>query len=143
MFTDGCGTCSTKHALLKTLAVEQSIHAMTLCLGLFKMNGLNTPPIARTLATYQLDYLPEAHNYLRWGETRLDYTNAHSSPADFENDLIVEMSILPSQITDFKVQLHKDFLKQWLLDNPDIHWSLDELWAIRERCIADLSVSHI
>ncbi|MBI3233912.1 MAG: hypothetical protein HYZ42_07700 [Bacteroidetes bacterium] len=64
VFRDYCGTCSTKHSLLKQLASENNFDGITLILGLFKMNGTNTPKVSKTLARYHLDYIPEAHNYL-------------------------------------------------------------------------------
>lgn len=63
-FTDGKGTCSTKHAVLKQVAEENGYTDLYLILGIFKMNGQNTPLVGDTLAQYQLDYIPEAHTYL-------------------------------------------------------------------------------
>jgi hypothetical protein len=45
VFTDNCGTCSTKHALLKKLAEENQQSDFKLILGIFRMNGENTPKI--------------------------------------------------------------------------------------------------
>lgn len=140
VFADGCGTCSTKHALLKQLADENGIGGLSLFIGLFRMNAVNTPKIAATLNKYKLDYIPEAHNYLKWKNLVLDYTNKTSSFTDFEKDLIEEIEILPHQITEFKVTYHKQYLKAWLEAEQEKNLTLDELWTIREQCIADLSV---
>jgi hypothetical protein len=140
VFADGCGTCSTKHALLKQLADENGVGDVKLIIGLFRMNAVNTPKIAATLNKYQLEYIPEAHNYLKWENQVLDYTHKSSSYADFEKDLIEEIEILPHQITDYKVAYHKQYLKAWLEAEQERNLTLDELWTIREQCIADLSV---
>jgi hypothetical protein len=42
LFTDKCGTCSTKHAVLKQLALENNCTDVQLMLVLFKMNTINT-----------------------------------------------------------------------------------------------------
>ena len=42
VFSDNCGTCSTKHALLKQLAQEQGFSGLKLMVGIFKMNRHNT-----------------------------------------------------------------------------------------------------
>ena len=55
LFFDNCGTCSTKHALLKSLAIEQFQDDVKLNLGIFKMNGQNTPAIRQTLMKHNLD----------------------------------------------------------------------------------------
>jgi hypothetical protein len=60
---------------------------------------------------------------------------------DFENALIEEIEINSDQITTFKVNYHKKDLKSWLDNQKFINLTLDELWQIREQCIADLSVS--
>jgi len=138
IFSDNCGTCSTKHALLKSLATENNFNDLQLMLGLFKMNGKNTPRIVATLQKYGLDYIPEAHNYLRYKNEILDFTFINSKPSDFEDDLIEEIEIAPNQIADFKVAYHKEHLSHWLTQNNQIKYSLNELWAIREECIKDM-----
>lgn len=139
VFTDQHGTCSTKHAVLKQLAIENNRNDLQLALGIFKMNGLNTPKIGTTLQQYQLSYLPEAHNYLKFEDRILDYTFPNSSgAANFEQDLLDEIIIEPNQITDFKINVHKSYLQKWLAENF-IPYNLDEIWTIREQCIQLLS----
>lgn len=140
VFTDNKGTCSTKHALLKELATENGIEEIRLMLGIFKMSGTNTPKVLGTLSKHGLSYVPEAHIYLRYDTAIFDFTNPASSPADFADDLLYETEIRPDEITAPKVKAHKTFLAQWLEENKDIGYSLDELWNIRERCISDLSL---
>src|SRR5688572_7481468 len=66
VFRDNCATCSTKHALLKELATENGFMDLKLILGIIKMTKTNTPEVSKTLAKHKLDYLPEAHNYLKF-----------------------------------------------------------------------------
>lgn len=139
VFTDNCGTCSTKHALLKQLSDENNFTGLKLITGLFRMNASNTPKVSATLKKYKLDYIPEAHNYLKYLNQILDFTNENSKPADFENDLIEETEIRTDQITEFKINYHKQYLTNWLYKQSTLNLTLDELWKIREQCIADLS----
>jgi hypothetical protein len=141
VFADNCGTCSTKHALLKQLAVENNFTELKLITGLFRMNSSYTPKISATLKRHNLDYIPEAHNYLKYGNQILDFTNKTSKPADFENELIEETEIQTDQIADFKINYHKQYLTNWLEKQEALNLTLDELWKIREQCIADLSTS--
>ncbi|WP_312196120.1 hypothetical protein [Epilithonimonas vandammei] len=109
------------------------------------MNGNNTPKIKSVLETLRepqsesLNYIPEAHNYLKFKNQILDFTKKNSSENDFINDLLEETEIQPHQINQFKIEFHKNYLKKWLSEHPEIHYSLDELWNIRELCIAHLS----
>lgn len=139
VFTDNCGTCSTKHALLKRLADENEFEKVKLIVGLFKMNKKNTPQVSSTLQKYNLEYIPEAHCYLKFEDQIIDLTKLNSKPTDFLDELIEEIEIIPEQITDFKVNYHKNYLASWLDKNKQINLSLNELWKIREECIQKLS----
>jgi len=139
LFKDHCGTCSTKHALLKVLADEHQIEDLQLIIGLYKMNDNNTPRVAQTLAQYGLEYIPEAHCYLKYQGRIFDFTKANSKASDFENDLIEETAIEPHQISEYKIAYHKKYLQHWLnTEKPDVA-SLSALWHIREQCIKALS----
>jgi len=135
VFSDNCGTCSTKHALLKKLAQENGFENLKLFLGIFRMNGENTVEISETLKKNNLEFIPEAHNYLKYENVILDFTKVNSSAADFKNDLLLEIEILPNQISDFKVDFHKKYLRDWLNQNQKVNFDLAELWEIREKCI--------
>ncbi len=139
VFTDNCGTCSTKHAILKTLAEENNQSDFKLILGIFRMNGKNTPKIKSVLDNHNLIYIPEAHNYLKFKNQILDSTKKNSSENDFINDLLEEIEIEPHQINQFKIEFHRKYLKNWLVQNPQISYSLNKLWKIREECIKALS----
>jgi hypothetical protein len=141
IFDDNCGTCSTKHSILKKLAEENNENDIKLILGIFKMNASNTYEIKETLERNKLEYIPEAHNYLKYENTIYDFTKIGSKPSDFENDLLEEIEILPNQITIFKVEYHKKFLQNWLNKNNNIKLNLIELWKIREECIQNLTTT--
>ncbi|HEX8561898.1 MAG TPA: hypothetical protein VF676_02855 [Flavobacterium sp.] len=138
VFHDSCGTCSTKHALLKSLAIENNFDEIRLMIGIFRMNGENTPAVADVLKEAKLDFIPEAHNYLRYHREILDFTSADSKPEDFIGDLLEEIEVTPAQITAFKMDYHRKYLQQWTLEIQS-SYTLDELWTIREACIQSLS----
>ncbi|WP_313504412.1 hypothetical protein [Kaistella carnis] len=139
VFVDNCGTCSTKHSLIKKLADENNFSEIKLVLGIFKMNSSNTKEIRQTLKTYNLEYLPEAHNYLKYDSEIYDFTKKDSKPTDFINELLEEIEIKPEQITNFKVNYHKEYLAKWLTENKKIKFTLNEIWKIREKCIENLT----
>lgn len=139
IFTEKCGTCSSKHAVLKQLCTEQTIEDIKLMIGIFKMNAINSPPILKTLEHYKLKYITEAHTYLKFQNEYFDFTKKGSSPEGFVDYLLYEEEILPNQINQYKIELHQVYLKKWLNDKPDVRLSFDEIWRIREKCILDLS----
>jgi hypothetical protein len=138
LFKEGCGTCGTKHAALCRLAQEQGHEEVALWTGIFKMNRINTPRVVPVLDKYQLSYIPEAHNYLRINGSILDYTWPNSSANNFEHDLLEEIKIEPGQIGAKKVSWHINFLTKWCNDQK-LQYTLEEIWDIREKCIAALS----
>lgn len=134
---DHYGTCSTKHASLRKLALEQGFTEVKLILGIFKMNSEYTPKIKNTIDTNHLSYIPEAHNYLKIQNTYFDFTRVNASYTDFQHLLLDELEIEFDEIATKKVQLHQNYLRQWIIENQ-YDLSLTDIWKIREQCIADL-----
>jgi|SRR5690606_5252466 hypothetical protein len=139
VLTEGKGTCSSKHALLKNLAMEHEFDSIRLMLGIFPMDADYAPKIAQTLTQYQLDYIPEAHNYLLYEQVRYDFTHPRAHASAFEKVLYMELEIFPLDILHRKKQIHQEFIQNWLIAHPHIAYTPDQIWAIREQCIQDLS----
>ena len=134
------GTCSSKHAILKQIADLNSVPRIKLILCLYKMNSANTPGIGHALIENYLNYIPEAHCYLIDNGEALDLTTADSDISRVENDIIEELEITPKEVNEFKVNYHKDYLMKWMVKER-ISISFEQLWSIREQCIANLSSS--
>ncbi|MCH2196623.1 hypothetical protein [Kordia sp.] len=132
------GTCSTKHAFLKQLAIESQQKAVQLFIGIYEMNEANTKGVGSVLNHYQLNYIPEAHTYLKIEGNVVDITRSTTNKTLFLNSLIIEQEILPHQIADYKVQWHQNLLKQWIQEGQR-SYSFEKIWKIREECIAALS----
>lgn len=137
VLTEHKGTCSSKHAFLKKVADQNDIQNVKLILGLYRMNQANTPKIGSTLLDSGLEYIPEAHCYLKLNHQRVDLTSAHSDIDNIAADILEEIEIAPEQVTVFKVDFHKRYLKNWITENH-IKMDFDNLWEIRERCIKKL-----
>ena len=132
------GSCSSKHALLKTVALENNLDQVQLVLAIFKMNAKNTPKIASILEQHNIPFIPEAHCFLKINEAFIDVTNKKSNYNNFKNDIIETQFILPHQVIDYKVEFHKKWITTWLTEiNSNL--SFNEFWAIRETCISKLS----
>jgi hypothetical protein len=137
---EGRGTCSTKHALLATLAHEQQL-AVVLTLGIYDMHEHNTPGVGRVLARYGLVSLPEAHCYLTYRGTRIDVTRSGAAPAEPITRFLHEEAIVPEQIGEYKVALHRHCMQEWVRKHLQTvnGLSFERLWRIREECIAALA----
>lgn len=135
---EGQGTCSSKHAMLKEVALENQLDDVKLILAMYKMNLENTPGIGSHIEKAGLDYLPEAHCYLKLNGTRVDLTSAESDIGRIERDILEEIEIAPEQVSSYKVDYHKRYIEEWKAQEG-LPQSFEELWAIREKCIASLS----
>ena len=135
---ENLGTCSSKHAFLKAVAEENKLENVKLILCLYKMSEQNTPGIGNELSQHKIEFIPEAHCYLMVGEESMDVTNEESDLTKIENDIIEEIEISAEQVGAFKVKFHKNYLKNWISQN-ELNFSFDEIWKIREKCIANLS----
>jgi len=137
---EGRGTCSTKHALLRRLAMEQGID-VALVIGIYEMHERNTPGVGPVLKRYGLATLPEAHCYLRFRGNRIDVTReVGANPPEPIACFLHEENIRPEQIGDYKTALHRHFLQRWMAGTGVAGGrNLDEIWRIREECIAALS----
>lgn len=136
VITENKGTCSSKHAFLKAVAIENNIE-VKLIIGLYKMCLTNTPLIGSVLADNNLEYIPEAHCYLIINGKRKDYTFSCASFSKIELSLIEEIEIEPNQVVQFKVDYHKDYLKKWI-EVESIDYSFKDIWKIREECIRNI-----
>lgn len=139
VFRDRCATCSTKHALIKQLADEIGRDDVELFIGIYLMQESNTAKVGRVLAHYGLACLPEAHCYLKIKGSVVDLTHPGLPVADHVADLQEEISIEAHQTGAFKISYHQSVLQKWLQENTSIPYSPEEIWSIREACIAALS----
>lgn len=127
------GTCSTKHAFLARLADEHAV-AVALDLGIYLMDGANTPGVGPVLAAHGLAAIPEAHCVLRWQGHTVDLTRPGITAVP---PFLHTQQLDPADIVARKPQLHRDFLAAWLPAHLP-GWTLDRLWSAREACIAAL-----
>ncbi len=137
VLSERLGTCSTKHALLAALAIEQRL-PVHLTLGIYEMTGRNTPSVGAVLSKYGLPFVPEAHCYLTYDHTRIDVTRDAVGPTELIARFLREETITPAQIGDYKVSMHRGWMRDWVTrEMPHRNW--EEIWKIREECIAALS----
>lgn len=138
VITEGKGTCSTKHAFLKAVAMEQKQDSVQLIIGMYQMQANNTPKIGAVLEAANIAWLPEAHCYLNIAGKRLDITTAQADFKKLASYILEEKAIEPQQIGTYKVAYHQSYLKNWLTTTDYPH-NFETVWKIREQCIQALS----
>lgn len=138
IITEGKGTCSTKHATLKTLTDEHAIYGLQLELAIYAMCEENTPGVGATLDKYNLPYMLEAHTFLCYDDEVYDYTFAQSKNLKWKGAILMQTTIDTDQIGEYKKNYHKSVLADWI-KRDHLPYTLDELYTIREECIEALS----
>lgn len=133
VLAEGRGTCSTKHALLAALAREHDM-PVELRLGIYEMDGNNTPGVGLVLKRYALDGVPEAHCYLVYRGARVDLTR--DEPTEPVAEFLHEESIEPEGIGAHNMDTHRAFMRKWALKRD---LDFEQVWRIREECIVALS----
>jgi len=128
------GTCSSKHALVKSISEEQGWDEISLVLMIYKMNQDNTPRIGDVLEGSAIAYIPEAHCILKIAGVEHDITTESSDFESFRDSILLEVVIDPWQVGDWKVDFHKDYLSNWIKEG-ELAVDLKEIWALREECI--------
>jgi len=131
------GTCSSKHAYLKALSEENSIHSIGLSLCIYAMTEQNTPGVGEVLQEFDLAYLLEAHTYLTYDDMRYDFTFPDRNELSWVPDILIETEIDADQIGDYKIEFHKSVLEDWK-KRTKIPYSVTKLMEIREQCICSL-----
>jgi hypothetical protein len=72
---------------------------------------------------------------------RIDVTRSGAEPAEPIVQFLYEEAIVPEQIGDYKVTLHRQYMQTWVKNNAEKarERSFEEVWRIREECIAALA----
>lgn len=138
VISENKGTCSSKHAFLKDFANKNNISNVKLYIGIFKMNEENTSKIFPLLSKNQINFIPEAHCYLKIDGIPLDITSSESFYDKIKDDILEEVEIEPIQVAEYKVNYHKDFLKKWIIETNQTK-NFEQIWTIRENCIQKLA----
>lgn len=133
------GTCSSKHALLAELALENAHPEVELIAGIFLMSGETHAKLASFFENKSYASLPECHCYLRFKGERFDFTDTSDALERIAPKLVREQRIDPNQVSDWKIVIHKDYLQRWLNRNPGIGMTLEDVWKEREEAILILS----
>ncbi len=138
VLTEGKGSCSSKHAFLADIAHKNGLKQVDLVLAIYLMDERNTPAIGKTLANSGIPCIPEAHCYLKIEGKRHDFTHINADITAIEPALVSELIIHPEQVNTFKIDYHKDYLKNWISEHK-VDLDFESLWNLREACINKLS----
>jgi len=120
IFKEGYGSCTTKHAVIATLAQELNIpiHKM---IGIYAMNEDIVTGTNKILEKYHLPYLPMIHCFLIYDSFRVDLTesNNNGKNCSIEEFLFTE-KVIPNFSEKDEYLLYRKALKNLILNRKEM-----------------------
>jgi hypothetical protein len=120
LFTEKIGSCTTKHAVIATLAAELAL-PVTKSIGIYAMTEAIVTGTDAILASYGLPYLPMVHCFLTSGDLRVDLTegndNGKNRPLD---DFLFTCPVEPNITAKDEYRLYRRALADLLSTRKEL-----------------------
>ena len=115
LFREKRGTCTTKHAVIATLAEELGL-SVRKTVGIYKMTEPLVTGTDKILERHRLPYLPMIHCFLAWGPHRVDLTegnrNGKNGPV---NTFLFTQEVAPTFSEKEEYLLYRRVLNEQIL----------------------------
>jgi hypothetical protein len=120
LFKEKKGTCTTKHAVIGTLAVELGL-PITKTIGIYAMTEAVVTGTQAVLEAHRLPYLPMIHCFLTSGSVRVDLTegnrNGKNRPID---DFLYTEDVRPAISAKAEYLLYRRALSDVILKRQEL-----------------------
>jgi hypothetical protein len=126
LFKEKMGTCTTKHAVIASLAAELGL-PITRGVGIYPMTEAIVTGANKILAEYSLPYVPMIHCFLEYQSCRVDLTegnrNGKSRPIDdfLYTDRVAATISAKDEYLIYRKALSEVILKRHELEGVDIN----------------------
>jgi hypothetical protein len=115
LFKEKFGSCTTKHAVIATLAEELNIPVYKM-IGIYAMNEEIATGTNRILEKYHLPYLPMIHCFLISDSYRVDLTEGNNNGKNFSlEEFLFTEKVIPNISEKDEYLLYKKALKNHIL----------------------------
>jgi len=120
LFKEGCGSCTTKHAVIATLAEELNIPVFKM-IGIYAMNEDFVTGTNLILEKYHLPYLPMIHCFLIYDTYKVDLTQGNNNGKNhpIEEFLFTE-KVIPNFSEKDEYLLYRKALKNHILNRNEM-----------------------
>lgn len=120
LYKEGYGSCTTKHAVIATLAEELNIPVYK-TVGIYAMNEEIVTGTKHILEKYHLPYLPMIHCFLIYDSYRVDLTecNENGKNRSIEEFLFTE-KVIPNISEKNEYLLYKTALKNHIMNRKEM-----------------------
>ena len=129
LFKEKMGSCTTKHAVIATLAAELDlpIHKV---IGIYPMTDAIVTGTKKILSKYDLPYVPMIHCFLEYGDFRVDLTEGNHNGKNKSIETFFYTQMVPPNVSAkqeyllFRKALKDHVLTRDELQGVDINRSL-------------------
>lgn len=120
LFKEQKGTCTTKHAVIATLAQELELPIVKR-VGIYAMTDSLVTGAGAILEKYGLPYVPMLHCFLEYGEVRVDLTegnrNGKNGPID---ELLFSEQVVPNVSEKAEYLIYRKALTETILKRREL-----------------------
>lgn len=137
LFTEKMGTCTTKHAVVATLALEQKL-PVEKNIGIYAMTEEIVAGCDDILEAYGLAYVPMIHCFLTDGRYRVDLTegNNNGKKCAIDQFLFTE-SVVPNISEKDEYLLYRNELSEHIMTRKEMQGhTTSEVLKAREKGLA-------
>jgi len=120
LFKEKMGTCTTKHAVIATLAVELNL-PIEKNIGIYAMTEQIVTGTDRILAQYNLPYVPMVHCFLAHGNHRVDLTEGNANGKNQAiNEFLHTERVVPNVSAKDEYLKYRHALKENILKRSEL-----------------------
>jgi len=115
LFKEHLGTCTTKHAVIGTLAAEMDI-LIEKNIGIYRMTEKTVTGTDAILAKYDLPYVPMLHCFLVYDRYRVDLTEGNNNGKNCAiNEFLHTEKVIPNITEKDEYLLYRKALRERIL----------------------------
>jgi hypothetical protein len=120
LFKERLGTCTTKHAVIATLAVEMGL-PIEKNIGIYRMTEKIVTGTNAILETYDLPYVPMLHCFLVYNHYRVDLTAGnHNGKNCAIDEFLHTEKVIPNIAGKDEYRLYRKALKEKILPRDEL-----------------------
>ena len=120
LFKEKMGTCTTKHAVIATLAAELGL-PITRGVGIYPMTEAIVTGADKILSEYSLPYVPMIHCFLEYGDYRVDLTEGNRNGKNRPIDVFLYTNRVEAAISaKDEYMIYRKALSDVILKHPEL-----------------------
>jgi hypothetical protein len=120
LFKENKGTCTTKHAVIATLAQELNLPIIKK-VGLYAMTEEIVTGTEEILAKHNLPYVPMIHCFLVYGKYRVDLSEGNKNGKNRSiEDFLYTQEVEPNISAKDEYLIYRDALKEHILKRTEM-----------------------